>query len=88
MTPEPLQLMTRRGCHLCDLVSGPLGRLAMERGLELLVYDIDSDPCLRAQYHERVPVLLRGRRVLAEGRFEPGSIPELKVVDSRSPTIS
>jgi hypothetical protein len=87
MPAEPLLLMTRRGCHLCDLVSGPLEQLAMARGLQLLVYDIDSDPDLRAQYHERVPVLLWGRRVLAEGRFDPGSIRELRAAASSSSTI-
>ncbi len=77
MPPEPLQLMTRRGCHLCEQVAAPLGELVRERGLQLLVYDIDSDPGLLAQYHERVPVLVWGERVLAEGRFDPRSLLEL-----------
>ncbi|MHB1576440.1 MAG: glutaredoxin family protein [Candidatus Dormibacteria bacterium] len=76
MTAEPLRLLTRRGCHLCEIVRGPLAEGARERGLTLIEYDVDEDPGLNHEYGQRVPVLLAGSRILAEGRFDPlGALP-------------
>ncbi|MHB1499978.1 MAG: glutaredoxin family protein [Candidatus Dormibacteria bacterium] len=73
MGTEPLRLLTRRGCHLCELVEEPLQRLALDGGLTVQHYDIDEDASLRNRYDQRVPVLLWGDEVLAEGRFDPES---------------
>jgi hypothetical protein len=75
--------MTRRGCHLCEQVRGPLADRARERGLPLVEYDIDEDPQLRRAFGERVPVLLSGELVLAEGRFDPATA--LAAVAAASP---
>ncbi len=71
MSAEPLQLMTRRGCHLCELVREPVAHGADELGLALLEYDVDEQDELRRLYGSRVPVLLSGGVVLGEGRFDP-----------------
>jgi glutaredoxin len=57
--PEPrLQLMTRAGCHLCDIAAETLTRLAGEAGLVPQLVDVDGDDELRAEYGDRVPVVL------------------------------
>ena len=56
--PEPrLQLLTRAGCHLCEIAAETLGRVAAEAGLEPVAVDVDADPELRAEYGDRVPVI-------------------------------
>ena len=71
MGAETLRLVTRRGCHLCDLVEEPLLQLALARGITVQHCEVDEDAALRDSYDQRVPVLLRGDEVLAEGRFDP-----------------
>lgn len=59
--PEPaprLQLMTRVGCHLCEVAAETLDRVAAEFGEVPLSVDVDSDPGLQAEYGDRVPVVL------------------------------
>jgi hypothetical protein len=53
-----LQLMTRGGCHLCDIAAETLHRLAGEAGLVPELVDVDTDDELRAEYGDRVPVVL------------------------------
>jgi glutaredoxin len=56
---EPrLQLLTRAGCHLCETAEETLVRIAAEAGLEPVAVDVDADPELRAEYGDRVPVVL------------------------------
>jgi hypothetical protein len=61
--PAPrLQLLTRTGCHLCEVAAETLERIAAEAGLEVRRVDVDGDDELRAEYGDRVPVvLLEGR---------------------------
>jgi hypothetical protein len=66
--------LTRRHCHLCELVRAPLSGLIPERGWRLEELDIDEHPELLPTYTDRVPVLLWGDEVLAEGRFEPVAV--------------
>jgi glutaredoxin len=59
--PEPaprLQLLTRQGCHLCDVAAETLDRIAAEAGLAPVAVDVDADPDLQAEYGDRVPVVL------------------------------
>ena len=53
-----LQLMTRTGCHLCEVAAETLARLADEAGLVPQLVDVDADDELRAEYGDRVPVVL------------------------------
>lgn len=57
--------MTRQGCHLCDEAL----RLLRGLGFEPDLADVDADPLLFAAYDWRVPVVLLGDRVIAEGRI-------------------
>ncbi|SNR48738.1 glutaredoxin family protein [Blastococcus mobilis] len=53
-----LQLLTRAGCHLCETAAETLARIGGEAGLVPEVVDVDGDPELRAEYGDRVPVVL------------------------------
>ena len=58
MSEPRLQLMTRAGCHLCEIAAETLARLAGEAGLVPQLVDVDGDDDLRAEYGDRVPVVL------------------------------
>jgi glutaredoxin len=51
-------LITRVGCHLCDVASSALTGLSGELGFAYGELDVDSDPKLLAEYSDRVPVIL------------------------------
>jgi glutaredoxin len=56
--PPRLQLLTRAGCHLCEVAAETLDRIAAEAGLAPAAVDVDADPVLQAEYGDRVPVVL------------------------------
>ena len=53
-----LRLMTRAGCHLCEVAAETLDRIAAEAGLRPEAVDVDADPALQAEFGDRVPVVL------------------------------
>ncbi|HVH62627.1 MAG TPA: glutaredoxin family protein [Candidatus Dormibacteraeota bacterium] len=65
-----LVLVTRQGCHLCDQAL----QLLRELGHEPEQVDVDSDDRLHDLYDWRVPVILDGDRVIAEGKIDPGRL--------------
>lgn len=58
MSAHRVTLLGRQGCHLCDVARTELRRIAAETGAELDEVDVDTDPDLRAEYGDRVPVFL------------------------------
>ena len=53
-----LTLITRKECHLCEVATEALARIAAETGEAFREVDVDSDPDLQAEYWDRVPVIL------------------------------
>lgn len=51
-------LVTRVGCHLCQVAEMSLRRLRDELGFGYTEADVDADPALLAEYSDRVPVIL------------------------------
>lgn len=51
-------LMTRPGCSACEVAEADLLRICTELGVPLQVRDVDADRELRAEYGDRVPVIL------------------------------
>lgn len=51
-------LITRRGCHLCEVAEATLRRLRDELGFGYSEADVDAGPELRAEYSDRVPVVM------------------------------
>lgn len=60
--PHTLTLLTRDGCHSCEVARGVLDELAADLALEYDIVDVDAlaptDPSLRARYGDRLPVVL------------------------------
>ena len=51
-------LITRDGCHLCADAEQTVRRLQAELGYGLEILDVDADPARKAEYSDRVPVVL------------------------------
>jgi glutaredoxin len=60
-----LVLVTRQGCHLCDVALELLRSLGHDPQLA----DVDSDDRLHDLYDWRVPVVLLDDRIVAEGEI-------------------
>jgi glutaredoxin len=70
-------LISRRGCHLCDEMKQFLERLQAERPFALRVVEVDSDPTLVLYYSHRVPVLVIGGKSVAELRWDQAAVRQL-----------
>jgi glutaredoxin len=57
-TDHRVTLITRAGCHLCEVAETTLRRLSQELGFGYEELDVDADPARRAEYSDRVPVVL------------------------------
>ncbi len=62
-----LRLLTRADCEICQELHAILLNAGILEPEELEVIDIDEHPDLRAIYHYRVPVILRGNAELWVG---------------------
>ncbi|MBO0848455.1 MAG: glutaredoxin family protein [Pseudonocardia sp.] len=66
--------MTRRNCSLCDKAMEAVRRICGELDVPWRGVDVDTDPELRAEYGDRVPVVLidgreHGYFAVEEDRF-------------------
>ncbi|SMC91566.1 Glutaredoxin-like domain [Kibdelosporangium aridum] len=50
--------MTRAGCHACEVAEADIARICGDLGVSWSAEDVDADPELRAEYGDRVPVIL------------------------------
>ncbi len=69
-----MTVVSRQGCHLCEVAEADVARICAELGVEWTMTDVDTDPELRAEYGDRVPVILiddveHGYWRLEEDRF-------------------
>lgn len=51
-------VMSRVGCHACEVAEADIERICGELGVPWAKADVDSDPEWRAEYGDRVPVIL------------------------------
>ncbi|SEP83168.1 Glutaredoxin-like domain [Lentzea xinjiangensis] len=51
-------VLSRVECHACEVAKADVERICSEVGATFSVEDVDSDPELRAEYGDRVPVFL------------------------------
>ncbi|GAA4457258.1 glutaredoxin family protein [Phytohabitans houttuyneae] len=58
MTEARLTLITRPGCHLCDVAKEAIERVTAATGERWVEVDVESDRELEAEYGDRVPVTL------------------------------
>jgi len=63
MEQRLVTVYSRKGCHLCEIVKESLVKLHRRGGFEWYDVDVDSDPELRRQYNDQVPVVfINGRK--------------------------
>lgn len=80
-----LTLYTRPGCHLCDQAKLAMAPLVAEFGAALREVDVDSDPALRAQFTDDVPVVFLGDRKIAKHRVNLDQLRRQLTDASRAP---
>jgi hypothetical protein len=51
-------VMSRAGCHLCEVAEADVARICGELGVAWTTQDVDTDAEWRAEYGDRVPVIL------------------------------
>ncbi len=69
-TDHRVTLVTRAGCHLCEVAQTALRTLSGELGFDYREVDVDAAPALRAEYSDRVPVILLDGREHGYWRLE------------------
>jgi glutaredoxin len=50
-------VLTRVGCHLCEVAEAEVARICGELGVAWETQDVDGDEELRAEYGDMVPVI-------------------------------
>ena len=68
-----LDVYSRQGCHLCEVLIEQLMELATGRAT-VVVHDIDSRPEWRLKYDVRVPVVELDRQFVCEYRLDPDAV--------------
>ncbi len=64
MDQREVNVYSRKGCHLCEIVKESLVKLHKRGGFDWREVDVDSDAELRRQYNDQVPVVfINGRKV-------------------------
>jgi hypothetical protein len=53
---ERVVVLTRQGCHLCDIAITQVAAVCAETGEAYAVLDVDGDPELQRRYTDQVPV--------------------------------
>lgn len=71
-----LTLLTRRGCHLCDVMKTVIATVKSHHPIGLTEIDIADRPDLEQQFGTEIPVLLCGDRVLARYRVSANQLLE------------
>jgi hypothetical protein len=69
-----VELMTRKGCHLCDDVKDALVRLRAAHAFDLVETDVDLDPDNVARYGLEVPVVLLDGHKVAKLRLDEAQL--------------
>jgi glutaredoxin len=55
---DVVTVVSRNGCHLCEVAEADVERICADLDVPWEVTDVDADPELRAEYGELVPVIL------------------------------
>ncbi len=58
MSDPEVTLMVRADCHACEQAVEDVRRICADLGVPWSTEDVDADPEARAEYGDRVPVIL------------------------------
>jgi glutaredoxin len=67
-------LVTRVGCHLCEVAEQQLRAMARELGFGYREVDVDASQVLRDAYSDRVPVILLDGKEHGYWQVEPARL--------------
>ncbi len=71
-----LDVYSRQGCHLCEVLVEEL--LPLVRGrLDVVVHDIDSREDWREKYDTRVPVIEYDGELVCQYHLDPGALEQV-----------
>ena len=62
------------GCHLCETARGVVESVAGQTGDEWVEVDVDTDPELRAEWGDLVPVVMVDGVCIGYYEIEPGRL--------------
>ncbi|HEY6748740.1 MAG TPA: glutaredoxin family protein [Mycobacteriales bacterium] len=74
MPDRTVELLAREGCHLCDDARRLVQRVAAEAGVAWTEVDVDTDPRLRAEFGDLVPVVRVDGKELGYWRIDEGKL--------------
>ena len=69
-TRRNVEIISRHGCHLCEVALEELNSIRREIDFELIERFIDADPALESEYGFMVPVILIDGKMHGYGRVE------------------
>ena len=67
---------SRKGCHLCEVVKESLSKLSRHGAFTWHEVDVDTDPDLRRQYNDEVPVVFINGRKAFKYRVDAATLRE------------
>lgn len=76
---------TRQGCHLCDNAWSCLHEWQQRCGFALEAIDVDTDPELRTNYGDTVPVVSINGKARFKGCVNPVLLKRLITAEARKP---
>jgi hypothetical protein len=71
MPDARLTLITRPGCHLCEIAAEEMAKVAAASGETWTELNVEDDIDLEREYGERIPVILLDGREHGYFRVEP-----------------
>ena len=72
--PAVITVLSRSGCHLCAEATIVVAQEAEAAGVDWAEVDVDTDPDLRADFGDLVPVVLVDGVEHAHYRVDPGRL--------------
>lgn len=69
--PLALRLLSREGCHLCEILHERVAPLIREAGGTLTLVDVDSDPALKARWGDEIPILMDAEGAVVARAHDP-----------------
>lgn len=72
--PTSIHFYYRNGCHLCEEMAAALHAGWPQHMDRMQWVDVDSSEALRADYGQRVPVLVAEGRVICQFQLDPDAV--------------
>lgn len=86
MNQARVVLLVRDGCHLCEDAVAVVRAVCAETGASWALIDVDTDPALKADYTDHVPVTFVDGRRHAIWQVDADAL--RAVLDAPDPTVT